>query len=69
MNIEDIDFNHPVFAKASTISEIASFIGADDKFISREIAKGNLRARKFNRRMLRILPFDLVSWLKRAETA
>ena len=68
MKLADVDINHPVFKKASTLEEIAAFAGTDERFIRREIERGNLRGRKFNRRMLRILPVDLVAWLEKAET-
>jgi hypothetical protein len=67
-DLEQIEVTHPVFKKASTLEEIATFAGTDARFIRREIAKGNLKARKFNSRMIRILPLDLIAWLKRAET-
>jgi hypothetical protein len=68
MERRSIDFNHPIFQKASTCAEIGEFLGTDEKFLFREISRGNLRDRKFNARMLRILPQDLIAWLERAQT-
>ena len=57
-----------IFTKATSPEELASFIGCDERFIYGEIARGRLKARKLSRKMIRLLPEDVESWLSQAAT-
>jgi hypothetical protein len=63
------DFKHPVFEKASTFQEVAEFLGTDDRFVEREALAGRLHVRRFNARVIRIMPWDLVEWLSTTPVA
>lgn len=68
MNLE-IDLRLPIFQKGATRQEVAEYVDTEVYFIDREIKRGNLNASKFNKKVVRIFPGDLVRWIERAQAS
>jgi excisionase family DNA binding protein len=64
-----MDHHQDVFlSKPRTVQEIAQWIGSSERFIWREIERGNLRAVRLGVTFVRCLPDDITAWLEHGAT-
>jgi excisionase family DNA binding protein len=46
-----------------SVEEIAKYLRTSRWYVYTEIARGNLKARQFSRKLIRVMPKDLRRWL------
>jgi excisionase family DNA binding protein len=51
------------FEKPRSIPELAAYLDTTTRYISGQIAKGNLRAIKFSNNLVRLNPSDILEWM------
>ena len=57
-----------IFTRASTLEEVAEYVGCTIRFLYEEIKSGLLNARRISSGMIRIEPADLRKWLEQSQT-
>jgi hypothetical protein len=51
-----------------SIEQLCEWAGVSRRFLEMEIDRGNLRVRKLSKRLIRVMPKDVVDWMERAST-
>jgi len=68
MTVPEIQLDHPALKRAASVREVADFLNVNSQFVERQIHSGRLKAFKLSRKVLRILPTDLVDYLGKHTT-